>query len=115
MIKSSMASRAIAKKPINYVLGYVIGVEWGSNFEDLLHKGGICSMWHDRPDYHPTIYKTKEDATKYAQKLKTIQSNEFLTTSKYFVRGYIYSTPNPENAVGLELAENVNDLAKIYI
>jgi hypothetical protein len=100
MNKPSSVSLAIKSKFQNYLMGYVIGCIYHDGSEWLTHGNDWTSLNPNRKEYHPTLYPTAEDARKKALQLK--KNRDF----QWFYRGYIYSTPNPENAKGLQPADS---------
>lgn len=90
-MKSAVA-RAIGTKSVNYLMGFVAGYVIESVTGD--------NTFYIEEGNHAKIFKTKISAIRAAKELNV--------KSPKFVKGYIYSTPNPENAKGMPLISDVN-------
>ena len=92
-----------------YLMGYVAGIVYHDGSEWLLTKAGHwASNRHDaQPDQQSHVWPTRAQAEAVARKA----NGEF----KAFTRGYVYSTPNPENARGLIPTDDAQDTGRAFI
>lgn len=92
-----------------YLLGYVAGVEREGRYsEDLIdeqvkRKCGIGMSGSVRT-WESKVFPTREAASKAIKALDW--------RGRKFTRGYIYSTPNPQNAKNLPLATEENTVTQ---
>lgn len=94
----------------HYLLGYVAAIVYDDGSEWLLTKAGHwASSRHDAPkDQQSHPWPTREQADAVARR---VDSERFPA----YTRGYVYSTPTPENAKGLVEITDDTDMVRRFV
>lgn len=102
-------SRALAAgKFMDYLMGYVAGIDYYEYGEWLLtERGGWSAMRPCSKEDDSHVWPTREQALAAARRFKHSHPT--------FTRPYVYSTPTPEHAKGMPLFDRAIHGEKEYI